>query len=726
MNPSLFVSVAKDSLGSDIYAAFSLQDLLVIYRKDPQTQVLGLELWPKAKAGMQATGRDYLTEHEVEVLPDFFGKVRANVVDSLVQVKVLGDPYPNGFAGGRTMRASVSVERLRLRSQEVEPKAIVTVLVDEERGLEYRHRLEALGEGLVLQVDTEVRNLSSQAVTLEALSSFSLGGLTPFACDDAPGRLRLHRFRSSWSAEGRLETRNFEELQLERSWIGHGVLSERFGQVGSMPVRGWFPFAAVEDCQAGVVWAAKLAWLGSWQLELYRRHDRAALSGGLADREFGHWHKSLTPGEQFTTPPAYLTVVAGDLDEACDRLNAAQPLNLPPEESALPAVFNEWCYSWGSPTQQSMLDVADRLQGLGVRYLVIDDGWAERKGEMFQQNGDWRVNEKSFPGGLRVTARALRERGYVPGIWFEFEVLNAGSEAWDKHVAHVLQRDGIPLQVGNRRFWDFRDPWVHEYLSEKVIRLLRENEIGYLKVDYNDTLGLGCDGAESLGAGLVDHLLGVQRFFRRLREEIPDLVIENCSSGGHRLEPSMFALTSMSSFSDAHESAEIPIIAANLLRLVPARQLQIWAVLRPEDAPVRTVYSLAAALIGRVCLSGPVDKLSEEQMGLTQRALDLYHQASKMLVDGVSRRFGSWGPSYRHPTGWQAVRRISADGQQALVVAHAFAGGGPAEYQVPLSGEGWTIAQSLVAEGDSAHIAEGVLRANLAGEFHGGAWLLRR
>jgi alpha-galactosidase len=711
---------------ADGLSAFRFADMLILYRRDPVTAVVGLELIPLSKADSLVPARAYLTEHEVEVLPAFFGKIRAGEIDSLVQLKVLGDVYPNGFAGGRTMRGSASVLALKLERQAVEGDAIVTVLRDAARGLLCEHRLSPLAGGKALQSVTRVVNEGTAPFTLEMLSSFSLGGLTPFAADDAPGRLRLHRFRSSWSSEGRADTQTFEQLQLERSWAGHGVGCERFGQVGSQPVRGWFPFAAVEDTGAGVVWAAKLAWPGSWQIELYRRHDRAALSGGQADREFGHWMKTLAPGEWFVTPPAMLTVVAGDLDDACDRLNAAQPLDLPPEESALPVVFNEWCYTWGKPTRDSMVAVADRLSGLGVRYLVIDDGWAERKGEMFQQNGDWRVNEKSFPGGLGETVRALAERGYVTGIWFEFEVLNDGSDAWKNHEAHVLRRDGRPLEVGNRRFWDFRDPWVHEYLHEKVVRLLRENGFGYLKVDYNDTLGIGCDGAESPGSGLHDHLLGVQRFFRRLREELPELVIENCSSGGHRAEPSFLALTSMTSFSDAHEGAEIPVIAANLLRLLPARQNQIWAVLRPEDNEARTVYSLTASLIGRVCLSGPVDKLSDAQLELIKCALALYHRMSPLLIDGVNRRFGPVQTSQRHPQGWQAVRRVSADGARALVLAHSFATAGAVEALVPLPDGRWEILDFLAAAGDQADIVDGSLRLRLSGAFRGVAAELRR
>ena len=109
-----------------------------------------------------------------------------------------------------------------------------------------------------------------------------------------------------------------------------------------------------------------------------------------------------------------------------------------------------------------------------------------------------------------------------------------------------------------------------------MIGLLKECGFGYLKIDYNETIGIGCDGAESLGEGLRGHIEAVQAFMRRIRQELPDLVIENCSSGSQRTEPSMIALSSVTSFSDTHECVQIPIIAANMHRVILPRQNLVW------------------------------------------------------------------------------------------------------------------------------------------------------
>ena len=221
-----------------------------------------------------------------------------------------------------------------------------------------------------------------------------------------------------------------------------------------------------------------------------------------------------------------------------------------------------------------------------------------------------------------------------------------------------------------------------------MIGLLAECGFGYLKLDYNETIGFGCDGAESPGEGLRRQIRGVYRFFERLRERLPDLVIENCASGGHRLEPSLLGRTALSSFSDAHELPEIPIIAANLHRLLLPRQSQIWAVLYPSDSDERLVYSLAATFLGRMCLSGDVDRLSAGQWGVVRTG-------DGAVPTGRARHQGRREPPLRRrggelasPQGWQAVRRVSADGRSVLVVAHAFADA-PASLEVPLPPGDW-------------------------------------
>ena len=116
---------------------------------------------------------------------------------------------------------------------------------------------------------------------------------------DGADTLKLHRIRSVWSMEGRKETTSLEDLQLEPSWGGHAVRCERFGATGSLPVNKYFPILVLEDSKNQLYWGSQLMHNASWQMEVYRRGDYVQISGGLADREFGHFTKDVAPGEEF-------------------------------------------------------------------------------------------------------------------------------------------------------------------------------------------------------------------------------------------------------------------------------------------------------------------------------------------------------------------------------------------------------------------------------------------
>ncbi|MGN6726499.1 MAG: alpha-galactosidase [Tepidisphaeraceae bacterium] len=708
-----------------------IADLTARYLRDADGRV-GLMLFPTSLESRLATRRTTLRgEPAIDLIPGGDAPP-AIVIDPLAHVKIVGDSYPGAFAQGRTMRCSESNDRFRFAGQHVtrtgQTTRVITTLA-EQSGLSIEHTLSWTAGDAAVEIRTAFTNGSKAPVTLEMLTSFSIGGITPFHPSDAPGRLRAHRFRSVWSAEGRLQTESIEQLHLERSWSGAGLFSERFGQVGSMPVRGWFPFVAVEDIEAGVTWGAQLAWAGSWQMEIARQHDDVCLSGGQADREFGHWMKTLAPGETYAAPAATLTCAAGGLDDVCDRLTALHKHALasqPKIDADLPVIFNEWCTTWGDPQHDKVLAIADRLKGSGVRYLVIDAGWYKTEtSDWGSGHGDWVPSKKLFSHGLAATAAAIRERGLVPGLWYEMETVGSSSEAFQS-TDLLLQRDRLPLTVRSRRFWDLSHPQALAYLEEKVIDLLDQCGFGYLKVDYNETIGLGCDHPDSIGEGLRRQIDGVYRIFDRIRERLPELVVENCSSGGHRLEPSMLARTAMSSFSDAHELVEIPIIAANLHRLMLPQQSQIWAVLHAGDSDRRLAYSLAATFLGRMCLSGEIAQLSDPQWAVVQRAIDLYPKAAPVIRDGVSRRFESAGESWRHPHGWQGVRRISADRRSALVVVHGFEAT-PPELRLPLGEDpGWKITDTFDVTQADARVDGAELVIHPKGDFFGAVLLLHR
>lgn len=645
----------------EIIKEYALGDMKAIYHQETDTGKTGLYLLP---AG-------------VECVP---WESKKQEVDSLVQLKCVHDTYMGAYAGGITMREGETVQMLSYAGQQVSENEALTQIVTElksERGYLVRHYLRWHHGEESVEMQSELVNTSGSAVTLEMISSFSLGGLTPCLEEEAHESLLLHRIRSVWSMEGRVETASIEDLQLEPSWSGHAVRCERFGQAGSMPVNRFFPFAAVEDKVSGVIWGAQIAHNASWQMEVYRKDDGLALSGGLADRETGHWMKRVEAGDSFLTPRAVVSVCEGSLDQLCQRLTGAGMkyfAKAPKSEQELPVIFNEYCTTWGCPSHENIMEILQAIRGRGFSYFVIDCGWYKQDGVPWDiAMGDYEISRELFPEGLEKTVEAVRQEGLRPGIWFEID--NVGSRAKAYQLTdHLLRKDGSPLTTTMRRFWDMRDEWVKQTLRERVIGMLRDYGFEYIKMDYNDSIGIGCDGAESPGEGLRQNMEASIAFVDAIREEVPGIVIENCSSGGHKLEPLMMSKCSMASFSDAHECEEIPIIAANLHRTILPCQSQIWCVIRQTDDLKRIAYSIAAAFLGRMCISGDVTNLSPAQWEMIEKGMHFYRKITSAIREGYTTFYGGTGSSYRHPKGWQAILREGADGSAYLVV-HTFHGG---------------------------------------------------
>jgi alpha-galactosidase len=479
-----------------------------------------------------------------------------------------------------------------------------------------------------------------------------------------------------------------------------------------MPVNRYFPSLVLEDHENHIFWGAQLAHNASWQMEVYRKGDDVQMSGGLADREFGHWLKTIAPGESVSTPRAILSVChENDIDVIFQRLTSALEASADAGsacEQELPIVFNEYCTTWGCPSHENISEIVAAIKDRGFSYFVIDCGWYKQEGVPWDVSmGDYQVSKELFPEGMQKTVDLIKENGMKPGIWFEIDNVGPQAKAYQM-TEHLLKRDGYPLTTATRRFWDMRQPWVQEYLADRVIGTLKQYGFEYMKMDYNDTIGIGCDGCESLGEGLRQNMEASVDFIRRVKEEIPGIVLENCASGGHKLEPLMMSECSMASFSDAHECEEIPIIAANLHRAILPRQSQIWAVIRKTDSPKRIAYSVANTFLGRMCISGDVWQLSDKQWQVIDTGIAFYKKIAPVIKKGHTSRFGPEIKSYRHPEGWQGILRVGENGQ-AFALFHAFHGAAGRKLSIPLP-EGYVISDTYSYEEEQIWIEDGQLQ----------------
>lgn len=520
----------------------------------------------------------------------------------------------------------------------------------------------------------EFTNTSAENVTIDYIASFTFENLSPFSERDSRERMVLHRFTGGWSMEARHQEDTFEHLAIEKGWQGYcNDKSLRFGSIGSYSNRNYLPLVVVEDKKQHVFWTAQLYCNSSWQCDVSKDSDSVSFSGGLADGDFGQWYKVIKAGETFTTPLAAISATDSDIAWACQSVVKLQEeARLAYGEKGFSITFNEYCSTWGTPTQEKFLAYAKKAAKLGAKYVVVDAGWSDGNVvDCLSGNGGWLVDTLKFPD-MKAMNRELRSMGLIPGIWFEFEVTTIGAKEFGPEYdrLHLKKRGTVIKAGGTRSYWDMTNTEVIDFLTERVIGMLKENEFGYIKVDYNANLGVGCDGSDSLGEGLRLQGEATRDFFKKIKEEIPDIIIENCASGGNRNNPIMLGVSAVASFSDAHECVEIPIIAADLHNHMLPMQSSVWAVLHNTDSDARLCYSLCAGLFGRLCLSGDIDRLSVHQEEIIHQFVAFYNKTESVMKNGVTRTYRQLGGTYRYPKGTQVVVRNTE--KEMLVICHSF------------------------------------------------------
>lgn len=596
--------------------------------------------------------------------------------ETQVHIALSGDGISNDFSPGNTLRNSDTAFSLKFKGAKYEEqsgKQILIAAFENDKGLVARQVYSCTGAGY-LETYTELENRGDNVI-VEALPSFNMARISPFERFDDPNDIVIHRLLSNWSGEGKLYSVSAADIAFEASWSGLGVRTMRISQTGTMPARGYLPFISVEDKKNGVCWAAETEAPASWTIEAVFRNNAISVGGGRGDFLSAHWRKTLKTGETEKTNKAYLTVTKGSLENAAARLarHFDDTDEIKDVERDLPVLYNEYCYTWGKPEAKTLEKMLPEIAALGCKYFVIDDGWFYNVyNDKRYVIGDWNVNKEYYPEGLKAFADKVRSYGMIPGVWYEFEGVSEHSDVYRDHPDWLLTRDGKIINNGGRAFLDFRKEEVLNYLREKVIKNLVNCGIGYMKVDYNSNAGFGADGAESYGEAIRQHIDAVLAFFEEIKRSVPSLVLEICSSGGMRHEPRFLSLGDMCSFSDAHENAGGVPVAMNLHRFIPPRKLQIWATIRDDYNADDVKFTVAKAMLGRICFSGNLGNKPQEIIDILKESVSFYEKLKPTIANGDTITIENGGIStYLFTKGSPYLVRRSADGKKKIVYAFA-------------------------------------------------------
>ena len=244
--------------------------------------------------------------------------------------------------------------------------------------------------------------------------------------------------------------------------------------------------------------------------------------------------------DTFTTVSAGFGVAAGGVNEAIAELTEYRRKirRQNEDDEKLNIVFNDYMNClMGDPTEEKEKAIIDKAAAMGCEYYCLDCGWYD-KGAWWDRVGEWKESPERFPNTLKAVCDYVKEKGMVMGLWLEIEVMGVACE-----LSYKLPDDWFICRHGkrhidNRRYLlDFRNPEVCKYCMDVVDRLIEEYGVGYFKVDYNVTMGYGSDlNSDSCADAIREHYQCLYEWYQEIFRKYPDLVIENCGSGGQRMD----------------------------------------------------------------------------------------------------------------------------------------------------------------------------------------------
>lgn len=407
--------------------------------------------------------------------------------------------------------------------------------------------IELLPTGL-LRSRAQVRNTGSSAYDLEGLA---LTWPLPTEADevlDLAGR---------WARERSPQRRPLT--------VGAHLREGRHGRTGAdaalVTVAGRSGFGF----RHGEAWGMHVAWSGNHRSLVERLYSgEQVMAGGelLLPGEV-----SLAPGESYVSPWVYGSYGIG-LDAIAARFHEHLRAREHHPRSPRPVVLNVWEAVYFDHDLDRLRDLADRAAAIGVERYVLDDGWFRGRRDDSAGLGDWFVDEDVWPEGLTPLVEHVHALGMEFGLWFEPEMINLDSDLARQHPDWVLQVPGrLPVPARQQHVLDVAHPQAWQYLLDRIVSLVREYRIDYLKWDHNRDL-IDAGSPRTGRASVHEQTLATYRLLDAIREQCPGLEIESCSSGGARVDLEILERTDRvwaSDCIDAHERQQIQRWTAQLL-----------------------------------------------------------------------------------------------------------------------------------------------------------------
>ena len=300
------------------------------------------------------------------------------------------------------------------------------------------------------------------------------------------------------------------------------------------------PFFNIHKNNKGYIFA--VGWTGQWACAVSRSNDDITFKSKVEDTNF-----RVMPGEKFRTSSVVVMSYEGDVTASHNKWR-----RLVKECFSLVGTQGRDSHGplcagiWGGMKTSSVLERIKAIKDneIPYEYIWIDAGWYgndtlptpdEFEGDWPMHTGDWRVSPLIHPEKLKDVTKAIHDAGMKFLLWFEPERVIRNTPVTLEHPEYFIslddEDDNLLLDLGNENAWNYCFETLSAFIEDLNLDCYRQ-DFNFSPLEYwrkNDV-------DDRKGISEIKHINGMYKLWDALLSKFPGLLIDNCASGGRRID----------------------------------------------------------------------------------------------------------------------------------------------------------------------------------------------
>jgi alpha-galactosidase len=239
--------------------------------------------------------------------------------------------------------------------------------------------------------------------------------------------------------------------------------------------------------------------------------DAADITTGLTHKDARFpFRKWIKPQESFETPQVF-TMVYNNQKTPEEIMNSTLPdfirkhmgIRLSELKEKPTFVYNTWHPFKKDINEKLIMELAKAAADAGMKEFIIDDGWQDNY-------GDWGIDKKKFPNGLKPVFDYIKSLGMKPGLWISIGSASPESKVYSEHPEWFVRDKygdfaNIHTESDNGvRSACYLTGW-RNYIRDILLKLAMEHGLEYLKLDFAVVTSAYVFDKEKSGCYATDH-----------------------------------------------------------------------------------------------------------------------------------------------------------------------------------------------------------------------------